>query len=55
MPSHSTHMHHHKRPARVGPNTTKNTIFLKKNDVRGLIWPGVVRAIELPALCPRSL
>ena len=30
MPSHSTHMHHHKRPTRVGPNTNKNTIFLKK-------------------------
>ena len=30
MPSHNTHMHHHKRPARVGPNTTKNTILLGK-------------------------
>jgi hypothetical protein len=30
MPSHSTHIHHHKRPAPVVPNTTKNTMFLEK-------------------------
>ena len=40
MPSHRTHMHHHKRPARVGTNTrpcSKNTGLLSKENFDALV------------------